>query len=295
VRIERAASGYRVVGFGRLAGLDVWEPTFREAMAWREDGPVLGWSPLALPPAGGRPSRAPRTVVYGPVPSRRFGRSLGIDVLPSGCRVCSFDCAYCEYAHLPRARGRSGWPTADRVARDLALALDRCGALDSITFSGHGEPTLHPEFPAVCESAFATARERRPGVPVRILTNGSAAGRADVRAALQRLDERVLKLDADPARTNRPRSLAAIDAGMRALYDVTLQCCFVEGEAANTGRAAVAAWVERVAAARPLAVHLYTIDRPAPGARARPARVETLEEMACALRDRAGIEARIFA
>jgi wyosine [tRNA(Phe)-imidazoG37] synthetase (radical SAM superfamily) len=295
LRIERARRGFRVVGEGGLEGFVAYEPTLREALEWRADGPALAWSAPPLPASEAERSRPPERVVYGPVASRRLGRSLGVDLSPPGCRVCSFDCTYCEYAHLARSGRTLRWPTPKCVGDALASALADAGPLDSITVSGHGEPTLHPRFAAVVEALLGVARAARPGVPVRILTNGSGAERADVRAALQRLDERILKLDADAERVNRVASARLLLVGARALHDVTIQCCFVGGDGANTGAASVAAWLERVRALRPTAVQIYTIDRPAPSGAVRPAAPETLEEIACALRERTGIEARVFA
>lgn len=88
-------------------------------------------------------------IVHGPVRSRRLGVSLGLNLLPAGSKLCSFHCPYCECGYnTPRVPG-SRWPSPDAVAHALRRALARLPARpDWITFSGHGEPTLHPRFPS---------------------------------------------------------------------------------------------------------------------------------------------------
>ena len=81
-------------------------------------------------------------IVYGPIASRRLGRSLGINILPEGTKVCNFNCPYCQYGWTPRLEDgrRADWPSPDVVARaaDAALAVDP--AVDRITLAGNGEP-----------------------------------------------------------------------------------------------------------------------------------------------------------
>jgi wyosine [tRNA(Phe)-imidazoG37] synthetase (radical SAM superfamily) len=118
-----------------------------------------------------------------------------------------------------------------------------------------------------------------------------------VRAALDRLDERIVKLDADPQRVSRPAPSAPLGTLVHALSllrDVTVQSCFVEGDFANTGEASVAEWAELLAELRPRAVQVYTIDRQAARGGVLPASAALLEEIACRLRARTGIDAGVF-
>ncbi|HYB12640.1 MAG TPA: radical SAM protein [Myxococcota bacterium] len=294
--IERSEQGYRVVGEGLL----IWEPTLIEAVERREELEESGWCHVLLPrpTAGVSSSHDFEGLVYGPVASRRLGRSLGVDLTPPGCRVCSFNCVYCEYATGLREDRGVRWPTPGDVGAALNQALLRTGPLDSITISGHGEPTLHPHFGAVVAAVLAESRRSRPRVPVRILTNGTRVLRAEVRAALDRLDERIVKVDADAERVCRPghRSpLGAIVASLATLRDVTLQSCFVQGEVGNTSAAALREWADLVAEVRPHGVQIYTIDRPARAFDVRPVSAAELEEIACSLRAWTGIEAQVFA
>ena len=291
--IERAPRGYRVVGPGLL----IWEASLGEAVERRAELETGAWRHASAPPAAEADDEC-GSPVYGPVASRRLGRSLGVDLTPAGCRLCTFDCVYCAWGGLPRRTTGSSWPAPREIADALVRALARVGPLDSITLSGHGEPTLHPRFAEVVAEVLGVARVARPDVPVRILTNGSRAARPEIRAALDRFDERIVKLDADPERVERPglhHPLGALLASIAMLRDVTLQSCFVEGGVANTGERSVREWVELVAELAPRAVQIYTIDRQPAHAGILPATADRLEEIACALRARTGIEASVHA
>lgn len=289
-RIERAEHGYRVVGPNVL----IWEPTLGEAVERREELQGRGWRRPVQPRPQAGPSPPYGAIAYGPVLSRRLGHSLGLNLTPVGYRVCNFECVYCEYRDAPVRGAR--WPTPDEVGFALARALAKSMELDSITISGHGEPTLHPRFPDVVDRILSRAGRARPGVPVRILTNGSRAAQPAVRVALERLDERIVKLDAVPERTCRPSRRAPLGAlffAIGQLADVTLQSCFVEGESSNTARTAVREWADLVLELEPRAVQIYTIDRQPARADVRPASADLLEEIACELRARTGIEAQV--
>ncbi len=292
-RIERADVGYRVVGPDLL----VWEPTLGEAVEWRDALEAPGWCYPIRSCVACETSPPFESIVYGPVTSRRLGRSLGLNLSPPGRRACTFACAYCPYAKAPARRAGSRWPTPEQVRVELAEALGKVGALDSITIAGHGEPTLHPHLPEVVERVLGEAHRARPRLPVRILTNGGRAAYPEVRKALDRLDERIVKLDADPERVCRParnQPLGAMLLGIALLRDVTLQSCFIDGAVSNTGESAIHDWLGLVPEVAPRAVQIYTIDRPPEGVDIRPVAAVQLEEIACRLRAQSGIEARVY-
>ena len=91
--------------------------------------------------------------MFGPIHSRRLGISLGINLMPNDGKVCSFDCLYCEAGFNAQGPGRDGIPSREGVKRQLKKKLEAMQAegqgLDVITFSGNGEPTLHPHFAEV--------------------------------------------------------------------------------------------------------------------------------------------------
>jgi wyosine [tRNA(Phe)-imidazoG37] synthetase (radical SAM superfamily) len=295
---EREPERYRIVRHGRgwdLVGrhVFVWEPTFREAAGW-EDELEPGCHHHFLPP--GRRSQPYLGIAYGPVASRRLGRSLGVNLSPPGRIVCSFRCAYCEFDREDGERGGSGWPAAARVAEEVAEALERGGELDSLTISGHGEPTLHPCFPEVTRALLAAARRVRPGLPVRVLTSGAGALRPGVCAALDALDERIVKLDAAPERVNRPaQPLGALLYAVSRLRDLTAQSCFVEGVVCNTDEAAIRDWLDLLGELHLRAVHVYTIHHPPARGEVHPVPRAHLEAIAERVRRRTGAPTGVYA
>ena len=217
-------------------------------------------------------------VVYGPVQSRRLGRSLGVNLLPPDRKICSFNCAYCQYGwsrleaggQLPPA---SQWPAREQVARAVERELRQLRtqgeSLDRLTLAGHGEPTLHPEFPGIVRDLRALRDKLAPDLPIAILSNSGTLDRAPVRKALAELDERYMKLDAGDEGTRRrlngsPVEVGQLVAGLKGLADIFVQAMFVgdrQGRLDNTGQETVSNWLAWLAEIRPRGVHLYTIDR----------------------------------
>jgi wyosine [tRNA(Phe)-imidazoG37] synthetase (radical SAM superfamily) len=233
-----------------------------------------------------------RTIVYGPVASRRLGRSLGVNLLPRGMtKLCSFDCQYCQYgwsdfAHLRRI-DELGLPRIDEVGRAVAGALESLSPPpDFVTFSGNGEPTLHPAFPAMVEEVRSVRDRLAPTARLAILSNSSRLGNEDVRRALARLDARIMKLDAGNESTfqrfNRPApgiTLAPIVEALGALPEVTLQSLFADGPGGNLEEPDVSDWLDCVARIRPIAVQVYTLARGYPSSEIGPAPAEALDRV----------------
>ena len=292
-RVERVGNGYRVIG----RDLIVWEETFSQASERRAELELGRPSYAPLPPLSGSPAEQPHGIVYGPVVSRRLGRSLGVNITPPGCRVCHLNCVYCEFGGKERHQRSAHWPTPGEIGCALASRLDRVGEIDSVTISGYGEPTAHPRFAAVVAEIVSQVGRQRPGLGVRILTNGSQASRESVRRALDLLEERIVKLDASMEAVCRPRSTQLLGrsvVGMCLLRDVTLQCCFIHGSVSNTDDRSVSDWIDTVRVVRPRAVQIYTINHPPADDRIRPVSQEQLEEIACRLRSKTGIDAGVF-
>jgi wyosine [tRNA(Phe)-imidazoG37] synthetase (radical SAM superfamily) len=293
-RIERGVTGYVVRG----DHAEVWRPTLDSALEVRDAMEPLKWQRLPLPSRTGRHSRPPGAVAYGPVQSRRFGRSLGINLMRPGVTECAFRCVYCEYPRQSCPDPFGDWPTPAGVAMALERAFTRFRQLDSITISGCGEPTRHPQFSTVVGGVLYVARRAQPGVPVRILTNGERAFRPEIRTALDRLDERIVTLDAAPESADRPSArapLGGIVQGISLLRDFTAQSCFFDGAVSNVGDAAVRDWAELVGELRPRSVQIFTLSRRPAVVDVRPISADQLEEIACLLRARTGIEGVVFA
>jgi len=217
-------------------------------------------------------------IVYGPIRSRRLGRSLGINLTPAHLKLCTFNCSYCQYGwseHSRRAVTPSfeHWPSPATVAKAVAAAIRTLASqgerIDRLTLAGHGEPTLHPKFKDVVDALRTVRDDLAPGVPLAVLSNASTLERADVREALAGLDERYMKLDAGDTATLRTvngatMTIEQLVAGLKKVPDIVIQSMFVKdrtGRIDNTGDLTVINWVGAIDRIKPKAVQVYTIDR----------------------------------
>jgi wyosine [tRNA(Phe)-imidazoG37] synthetase (radical SAM superfamily) len=249
-------------------------------------------------------------IVYGPVRSRRFGRSLGVNVLPLGVKVCNMNCAYCQYGwaggERTRLTRRPAWPSAAQVGAAVTARLLKAArtgeSIDRITVAGHGEPTLHPAFEELTERLVDVRDRLAPDLRLTVLSNSTTAAWPGVRRALILFDERHMKLDAgDPITYAYVNGLGTsirttVDA-LRGLPRVVLQSMFVsdgQGRVDNTTEGAVHEWLGAVDEIQPSRVHVYTIDR-APAMEAlRPVPMRRLREIAERVRAKE-IPADVFA
>ena len=240
------------------------------------------------------------SIVYGPILSRRLGVSLGINLMPTTAKLCTFDCVYCE----------CGWnqpvlqpvlPTRQQVREALKSKLSMIDSpLDVITFSGNGEPTMHPDFLGIIQDTCALRDQYCPNAKVSVLSNSTQLGRVEVVQALKLCDNRILKLD------------SAIDATMRLIDkpvnphltvaqvmewlqqfdgDFTLQTCFLRGDyhgqvIDNTTSEELAAWYQAVEILHPKQVMIYVIDRATPLQTLEKIPAEQMQAIAEPLRDK---------
>jgi len=249
-------------------------------------------------------------IIYGPVHSRRLGPSLGINLLPSGYKLCSFNCLYCQYGwtykptlnvnqhlkDLPRPEEIS-----DALKRSLQDMIRRGTKVDCITFSGNGEPTLHPELAEIIDRARLLRNTYLPQAKLAILSNSSTVGQKEVRDALEMLDMRMMKLDAGSEELMRqlngpapPLYLGQIVAGLKKLKDVIVQSLFVHGRVTNADPDSVAQWAERVKEIQPILVQVYTLDRLPAEMRLWKVNIPTLQWIARQVRWHAGVRAEVF-
>ena len=215
------------------------------------------------------------TTVFGPIFSRRLGSSLGINLLPQEGKICNFDCIYCECGWNADGRGDRVLPTAEDVRKALTDKLEACRAagtpIDSITFSGDGEPTLNPAFPEIIDLTLELRDRYYPSAKVSVLSNATRAGREAVFQALRKVDNPILKLDAptDEAASlvNQPIGVYHVEDIVRDLErfegDFVLQTMFLKGDGFATGDW-VDGWMDIVRRLRPREVMVYTIDRETP-------------------------------
>jgi wyosine [tRNA(Phe)-imidazoG37] synthetase (radical SAM superfamily) len=237
-------------------------------------------------------------IIYGPVNSRRLGRSLGVNILPTERKVCSFDCIYCQYGFADQQYTSSGLeglklPGAEQVAEALKDALPTVGDLEAITLAGNGEPTLHPSFRQIAEAVSQVSKKNKPGVPVCILSNSSTVSQDSVQAGLSFIDRKIMKLDAGRENTfqkiNMPRAgitLKKIVDGLARLEKVEIQSLFFSGPVTNASPEEVTAWLEQLALIKPVALQVYTMDRVPADRRVEPVDTEELERIAAQARAR---------
>jgi wyosine [tRNA(Phe)-imidazoG37] synthetase (radical SAM superfamily) len=238
-------------------------------------------------------------IVYGPVQSRRFGRSLGVNLSPPGRKTCNYNCAYCQYGWT-QFPATAAFPRPADVIEAVDQALARDPHVDAITVAGNGEPTLHPGFAPIAEGLFHVRARRAPRAKLALLSNASTLGRLDVVYSLPRFDERCMKFDAGDATTFRLMNAATIPLGrlvadLRAVGRLTLQSMFVrdtEQTIDNTTPRAIGAWLEAIDRIRPERVDVYTIARPPARKSLLAAPREVLESIADRVID-LGVAARV--
>ena len=216
--------------------------------------------------------------VFGPIHSRRLGNSLGINLLPEKGKFCNFDCIYCECGWNRDGSEDKALPDAAKVRRDLEAKLSELKTagtpVDSITFSGDGEPTLNPEFPAIIDDTIALRDKYYPSAKVSVLSNATRVHIPAIFEALRKVDNPIMKLDGVSAerieRINHPAPGYDLDRVIESLKkfngDFVLQTMFLRTadgfDSAESG--ALAKWMEIVRILRPREIMVYTIDRPTP-------------------------------
>lgn len=211
-------------------------------------------------------------VVYGPIPSRRLGSSLGINPLPVSYKLCDFDCVYCQYGWTPAKGTGERLKRAPELLAEIEKGLEhhqREGApVDCITIAGNGEPTLHPDFPKLVEGLLKLRDRFFPSARVGVLSDSSQAYRSEIRGALEMLDDRYMKLDAGHAelheKINKPRGgfdFNRVIESLRGLRDIVSQSLFIQGSYDNTQTEALDKWIETIGFIQPREVQVYSLDR----------------------------------
>lgn len=250
------------------------------------------------------------STIFGPVHSRRLGTSLGVNLSPVDGKVCSFDCVYCEAGYNSQGTGKSGLPSREDVARQLESKLKEMSAagepLDVITFSGNGEPTMHPDFEGVIDDTLALRDRYYPSAKVSVLCNSTRLDREGVVNGLRKVDNCILKLDSALTPTMRlidqPVSKTFtceyVIPQLEAFGDkCIIQTMMLRGNhdgkhIDNTTPGEVDALIEAYKRIKPREVMLYSIDRATPESDLQKVEREELESIACRMRD-AGITVQV--
>lgn len=254
------------------------------------------------------------SIIYGPIHSRRLGVSLGINLMPTDAKLCTFNCVYCE----------CGWnqpvqhpqlPTRAEVAAALEAKLQELSSLspikgenlpDVLTFSGNGEPTLHPDFLGIIQDTCRLRDLYCPQAKISVLSNSTQLHRPDVVNALRLVDNRILKLDAalddEMRRIDLPvNSQLTVQQIIQQLSvfdgDFILQTCFLrssDGLIDNTRPHYLQAWYEAVEHLHPRQIMIYVIDRKTPQDNLQKISRDEMEAIAAPLRN-AGYDVSISA
>lgn len=216
-------------------------------------------------------------VVFGPIKSRRLGWSLGINLLPTKGKICNFDCIYCECGWNADGRDDTKLPSAAEVRSaleaKLADILLEGTRVDSITFSGDGEPTLNPDFARIIDDTITLRDIYCPQAKVSVLTNATKLLSDTVFGALRKVDAPILKLDAPTDERARKINGALpsfkvndVVKGMKRFEgDFILQTMFLKSDDFDSLEPQMLAkWMDIVREVRPRLIMAYTIARPTP-------------------------------
>lgn len=247
------------------------------------------------------------STIFGPIHSRRLGTSLGINLMPADGKICSFDCLYCEAGFNSQGAGRAGLPSREKVRTDLEsklLKMKNDGiAPDVITFSGNGEPTLHPEFAGIIDDTLELRDRYFPNAKVSVLTNSTRIFTPEVADALERVDNNILKLDSAIDSTmrliDRPNDPSftvekVIDALRRFKGTGIIQTMILRGEhngisVDNTTDKEIDALIEAYRIIQPREVMIYSLDRSTPEEKLQKVEKPELDRIAARIRE-AGIK-----
>jgi wyosine [tRNA(Phe)-imidazoG37] synthetase (radical SAM superfamily) len=251
-------------------------------------------------------------IIFGPVRSRRLGASLGINLLPANAKWCSFNCIYCECGWTEkRSFEKTGYPLRKEIkmalANRLELMKNQNSDLDVITFAGNGEPTLHPEFHGIIDDTIELRDKFFPGVDIAVLSNSTMIHLKEVREALMKIEQNILKLDSAIEKTFRLLNQPVKDFNFEKMLEhlmmfkgrFILQTMFVKGSFQgqlfdNTTKQELQSWAEIVKRFFPSKVMIYTIARDTPASDVQKISLSKLNEIA-AMIERAGIPVQVSA
>ncbi|MCL2651483.1 MAG: radical SAM protein [Candidatus Azobacteroides sp.] len=237
-------------------------------------------------------------IVFGPIKSRRLGISLGINLLPSSGKICTFDCIYCECGYNVDGRTKQGFPPREAVVKAIEAKLQELkvsGIIpDVFTFSGNGEPTLHPEFEEIIDDTIELRNKYFPQAKISVLSNSTMIDKENVFRALNKVDNNILKLDSvfnekvkliDQPLLSSLSVAKLIENLKRFNGNLIIQTIFLKGVhngqcIDNTNEEEVNAWVEALKEINPKQVMIYTIDRATPEKNLQKVSLEELNVIA---------------
>lgn len=251
--------------------------------------------------------------IFGPVKSRRLGVSLGINLLPNDCKLCSFNCIYCECGWNPDPRRvKVKLPAREDVKLALEIKLKEMASQnelpDVITFAGNGEPTLHPKFSEVITDTLMLRDLYAPSARVAVLSNSTMLFKPEVVEALKKVEDNILKLDSAVAETiqlmDAPVGHFDLNKVVKQLASfngkLIIQTMFLRGTVDgksfdNTTVPEVAAWIDLLKQINPERVMIYTIARDTPSGLLEKASLDDLNKIAVQVKEQLNIDVEVSA
>ncbi len=249
-------------------------------------------------------------IIFGPVKSRRLGISLGINLLPTHKKVCTFDCIYCECGFNSQGSDlKTTLPKREEVYQDLELKLQKMnseGELpDVITFAGNGEPTIHPDFSSIIDDTIVLRDKYCPKARIAVLSNATVLHKNAVKSALLKIDDNILKLDGGLPEViqllDQPSPGYKMEKVIEQLKSfngqLIIQTMFIKGvyqgkDVNNTFEENLDAWLSIIQSIKPKSVMIYTISRDTPVEGLEKISIDTLEAIAKKV-NQLGIETQV--
>jgi wyosine [tRNA(Phe)-imidazoG37] synthetase (radical SAM superfamily) len=250
-------------------------------------------------------------VIFGPVHSRRLGVSLGINLLPTGYKYCSFNCIYCE----------CGWTKIDIIdkiifppaivvkqflEKKLREMLENNELPDAISFAGNGEPTLHPDFPEIIDFTIELRNKYSPESKIAVLSNATMLHIPAVVETLEKVDQNILKLDAGTEETYKQINNSLVSITLEEIVNnlkqfkknLIIQSLFVRGDYKgkridNTSEKEINLWLKHLKELKPELVMIYPIARATPAKGLEKISLKKLEAIAEKVRE-IGLNAEVY-
>lgn len=224
------------------------------------------------------------SIIFGPLTSRRLGASLGINLLPTTIKFCSFNCIYCECGwtetnHIDKAQLYTAKEIRTALEERLLYLKEQHVNLNSLTFAGNGEPTMHPQFVEIIDDTIRLRDLYAPNSKISVLSNSTMLAKENMIEALTKVNN-IMKLDAGSEQMfqliNKPKNRITLREIVEQLikFDgkLIIQSMFVRGEMEgvaidNTLDSEIEAWLQHIEAIQPKEVMVYSLDRRPPLAR----------------------------
>lgn len=236
-------------------------------------------------------------IIFGPLKSRRFGLSLGINLLPTDSKLCNFNCIYCECGwtdlkHAAKVKFHSSSTIKWELEEKLLHLKEENIIPDAITFAGNGEPTMQPEFNKIMNDTILMRDSYFPNAKIVVLTNATMLNNSKIVNALKCADMCVLKLDAGTEELFQKINQPSARRSLRWIVDhlhyfkgnLIIQTMFVKGEhngsyIDNTNNEQLNEWLKLIREIHPETVMIYSLDRVTPSSKLEKISTEKLKEI----------------